>query len=78
MSSDAQQEAAKRLSLAANSPLVDKLGAAKFLGDISTRTVDNYMRDGSLPFVKLGRRVLFRRTDLETLIASNVQRREAA
>jgi excisionase family DNA binding protein len=57
------------------SPLLKKSSSADYLG-VCDRTIDNYMADGTLPFVKLGRRVLFRREDLDRLILGSVQRRE--
>lgn len=59
------------------SPLVDKSGGAKYLR-VCTRTIDNLMKRGELPFVKLGRRVLFRRSDLDRLIAQRLTVRAKA
>jgi excisionase family DNA binding protein len=59
------------------SPLLSKPSSARYLG-VCDRTVDNYMADGTLPFVKFGRRVLFRREDLDRLIAANVRRRDGS
>ena len=54
-----------------NSPLVDKRGGASYL-HVCTRTIDYLMESGELPFVKLGRRVLLRRSDLDRLIAERL------
>lgn len=51
--------------------LLSKPGAASYLS-ICTRSVDNLMKDGSLPYVKLGRRVLFRQADLDRLIEARI------
>ena len=74
MYTDPKCETATRAQRAAESPLVDKPGAADYLG-VCPRTVDNYAKDGRLPFVKFGSRVLFRKAGLDERIACNVRRR---
>jgi predicted site-specific integrase-resolvase len=44
-------------------------------GKVSCRTVDNWMRNGLLPYIKLGKGknaiVRIRRSDLETMLSSH-------
>ncbi len=51
---------------------VGKTEIAKRLGK-TVRTVDSWMRDGRVPFIKLGRSVLFRWSDVERHIVTHYQ-----
>ena len=54
------------------SPLVDQSKAATLLG-LSERTLEAWRyRGGGPPFVKIGRRVFYRREDLHAFIESRV------
>jgi hypothetical protein len=50
-------------------PLIDSREAAKFCGGCSTRHLSNLRKQG-LPFIKLGERIFFRKSDLSSFIES--------
>lgn len=50
--------------------LLDKRGAAELL-QCTTRTLENYMRDGLVPYLKLGRTVKFNRDDVISHLQEN-------
>ena len=52
---------------------LDRRESASYLS-ISTRLLDDLAAQGALPRVKIGRKTLFRVADLNTFIASKVQR----
>ncbi len=54
-----------------HSDLVNLVEAAEMLR-LKSSTLRAWVLRRKIPFVKLGRRVLFRRSDLEALIAENV------
>lgn len=55
------------------SPLIDRTGAAKIIG-IRPQTLACWASTGRyrLPFVKIGRRAMYRRSDLQQFIERNV------
>jgi len=55
-----------------NDHLFDARGAAQFLGGLSLPTIRRWCNQRFIPFVKLGRRVLFRRSDLERFLEDNL------
>jgi hypothetical protein len=61
------------------SPLIDRGGAAEILG-IRPQTLACWASNGRyrLPFVKIGRRVMYRLADLQAFIESNLVVQEAA
>ena len=50
------------------SQLLSRTQAAEYLG-VSTRTFDRLRQERPVPYVRLGRRKKYQRTDLEALIA---------
>lgn len=59
------------------SPLLDDADTTcRTLGGISRRTLDYMVERGDLPVVKVGRRSMFRRSDVEAYIAARVVVRE--
>jgi excisionase family DNA binding protein len=56
------------------SPLLDRAAAAAYLG-LAVATLETWAssRRYSLPFVKLGRRVMYRRADLDAFIESRTR-----
>jgi excisionase family DNA binding protein len=55
-----------------SSPLWDKGRAAEYLG-IARSTLDHWVSDRRIVFVKMGRLVKFRKNDLDRFIAKNVR-----
>lgn len=51
--------------------LLDRFEGAAFCG-VSVPTLDRAVKDKKISCVRIGRRVLFRQTDLENFIARNV------
>lgn len=62
-----------------NNALTSRQGAAEFL-NIKPQTLAAWATNGryNLPFVKIGRRVMYRLADLDAFIASNVVGGEVA
>ena len=54
-----------------NTALLSIASAAAIMG-ISSRSLYNYCANGTFPSVRIGRRVMIRRSDLEALINGNV------
>ncbi len=52
--------------------ILDIRGAAQFLGGVSLPTIRKWCSQRFIPFVKLRRRVLFRRSDLEKFLEDNL------
>ncbi len=55
---------------ASETRLLDKHGAAALIG-CTTRTLENYMRAGLVPYLKLGRTVKFIREDILNHLREN-------
>ena len=51
-------------------PYIDKAEVARRLRK-QVRTIDNWMRDGKLPYFKIGRSVNFKWSDVEAYLAAN-------
>jgi excisionase family DNA binding protein len=51
-------------------PLLDRQAVARLLG-CSKRTVDNRIADQTLPYIKIGALVRFKRSDLEDYLRLN-------
>ena len=52
------------INQSANQLLFSRRDAARILGGLSDRTVDNHTRDGSLKATKVGSRVLYHKDEL--------------
>ncbi len=52
------------------SALFNEPQAAKFLGGVSTKHLFNLRKRGELPFVRIGRRVMYAKNSLEKMIAA--------
>lgn len=52
--------------------VMDIRGAAQFLGGLSLQTIRKWCSQRFIPYVKLGRRVLFRLSDLEKFLEENL------
>jgi len=53
--------------------LVDEHEARRLLGGLCAKTMYNLRRSGSLPFLKIGIRVMYRMADLVTFVERGVQ-----
>lgn len=51
-------------------PYIDKVEVARRLRK-QVRTIDNWMRDGKLPYFKIGRSVNFKWSDVEAYLAAH-------
>lgn len=51
-------------------PYIDKAEVARRLRK-QVRTIDNWMRDGKIPYFKIGRSVNFKWSDVESHLAAN-------
>ena len=65
-------------SNADSNPLIDRRGAASYLG-VKPQTLANWAvnRAQSLPYIKIGRRVMYRLADLEAFVMANRHGSEA-
>jgi Helix-turn-helix domain len=62
-------------SLTAPAPiLVDETTTRRLLGNVSAKSLFNWRRNGSLPFVKLGTRTMYRPEDLAEFVERRRQR----
>ena len=50
--------------------LISLIGVGKALGGVSENTVRKVLREGNIPIVRLGRRVLVHREDLTAYLAT--------
>lgn len=57
------------LPRAATEPLLDYKGTERYLGGVSRSTVKALAASGEIRVVRIGRRTMFRRDDLEAYIA---------
>ena len=48
-------------------PYIDKTEVARRLG-VQVRTIDNWMRQGKIPFFKIGRAVKFKWSDVDAFV----------
>jgi len=53
--------------------LVDEREARRLLGGLCAKTLYNLRRSGSLPFLKIGIRVMYRMADLVTFVERGAQ-----